>query len=180
MNILIVVGSKHGATIEIAAAIAARLTAAGHRATAVDAENPPVDLQPFDGFVIGSALYMGHWTKVARRFVDDNATVLASKPVWLFSSGPLGDASGPGKPDPQMDDFVAELKPVGHTIFAGALDKADLNIAERATMRMVHAPYGDFRPWDEINAWTDEIIESLQALDTNNRLTKGKHKESAD
>ncbi len=170
MNILVVVGSKHGATLEIAAAIAVRLTAAGHNATAVDAENPPGDLKPFGAFVIGSALYMGHWTKDATRLIDDNATLLAAKPVWLFSSGPLGDASGPGKPDPQMDDFVAQLKPVGHTIFAGALDKADLNIAERATMRMVHAPYGDFRPWDEINAWTDEIGVALQALENDNHV----------
>ena len=167
MNILVAVGSKHGATREIATAISARLAAAGHHATAIDAENPPGDLKSFDAFVIGSALYMGHWTKDARRLIDDNAALLAAKPVWLFSSGPLGDASGPTKPDPQMDEFVAELKPVGHTIFAGALDKADLNIAERATMRMVQAPYGDFRPWDEINAWTDEISAALQALETN-------------
>jgi hypothetical protein len=50
-------------------------------------------------------------------------------------------------------------------IFGGALDKSDLNIVERATMRAVHAPYGDYRPWHEISAWTDEIFETLQSLD---------------
>lgn len=164
MNVLVVVGSKHGATCEIGAAIAEQLNTAGHHSTAADAENPPGDLSAYDAYVIGSAIYMGHWTKDIRRFVDDHTTALASKPVWLFSSGPLGDTSGP-KPDQQMEEFTAVLKPVGHTIFGGALDKSDLNIVERATMRAVHAPYGDYRPWHEISAWTDEIIEALKLLD---------------
>jgi menaquinone-dependent protoporphyrinogen oxidase len=166
MNVLVLVGSKHGATREIGAAITKQLHTAGLQATTVDAENPPGDLAVYDAFVIGSALYMGHWTKDSRRFVEDHMKTLTAKPVWLFSSGPLGEVSGPGKPDPQMEEFTSVLKPFGHTIFGGALDKSDLNIAERATMRAVHAPYGDYRPWDEISTWTDEIIEALQHLDT--------------
>jgi menaquinone-dependent protoporphyrinogen oxidase len=166
MNVLVVVGSKHGATLQIAAAIAEQLNTAGHHATAVDAETPPGDLNSYDAFVIGSAIYLGHWTKDARRFIDDHMDLLASRPVWLFSSGPLGDSTGPAKPDPQMQELMALLMPRGQTIFAGALNKSDLSMVERATIRAVHAPYGDYRPWNEISAWTDEIIESFQHLDT--------------
>lgn len=162
MNILVIVGSKHGSTREIAAAITEHLNASGHHATNADAETPPGDLDQFDAFVIGSAIYMGHWTKDARRFVDEHVTQLAARPVWLFSSGPLGDEPEPAKPDPEVEELVALLTPRDHTIFAGALDKSDLNILERATMRAVRAPYGDYRPWDEISAWTDDIVSALQ------------------
>jgi menaquinone-dependent protoporphyrinogen oxidase len=164
MNVLVIVGSKHGSTREIAAAITEQLTKSGQHATIVNADNPPSDLAQYDAFVIGSALYMGHWTKEARHFIDEHATLLATKPIWLFSSGPLGEQSGPVKTDAHMQKFIEVVKPIGHTIFAGAMDKSDLNIVERATMRAVHAPYGDYRPWDEIHAWTDEIISSLQDL----------------
>ena len=46
-----------------ATAIAHRLSDAGHLVTTVDAAAQAVDLDQFDAFVIGSAVYMGHWTK---------------------------------------------------------------------------------------------------------------------
>ena len=165
MNVLVVVGSKHGSTREIAAAIAEQLNRSGHHGTAVDAENPPSDLQPYDAFVIGSAIYVGRWTRDARRFLDDHTALLSAKPVWLFSSGPLGDESGPARPDPHLQELTATIRPHGHAIFAGALERADLSVVERATMRVVHAPYGDYRPWNDIAAWTDEIVQALQDLE---------------
>jgi menaquinone-dependent protoporphyrinogen IX oxidase len=59
MNVLVIIGSKHGATQEIGAAIAKQLNTAGHHATAIDAENPAGELDLYDAFVIGSAIYMG-------------------------------------------------------------------------------------------------------------------------
>jgi hypothetical protein len=40
----------------------------------------------------------------------------------------------------------------------GALDRARLGHAERFVVR---APYGDFRRWDEIDAWADTIVGQL-------------------
>ncbi len=160
------VSSKHGATREIATAIAHRLSDAGHLVTTVDAAAQGVDLDQFDAFVIGSAVYMGHWTKDARRYIDEHHTQLAAKPVWLFSSGPLGEPSEPVKSDPQVEELTALLGPRGHSIFGGALDKADLNLVERAAVRAVHATYGDYRHWDEIGAWADEIGEALKLIST--------------
>lgn len=62
MSILVAYASKHGATAEIAEGIAEGLRAAGH-----DVADLPVqevgDLERYDGFVLGSATYMGHWLK---------------------------------------------------------------------------------------------------------------------
>ena len=52
----------------------------------------------YDGFIIGSAAYQGRWLSEATRLVRQHREVLASRPVWLFSSGPVGtelvDAKG--------------------------------------------------------------------------------------
>jgi len=54
----------------------------------------PKQIQAVDGFdavVLGSAVYAGHWLKPARELVDRSRDALAARPVWLFSSGPIGD-----------------------------------------------------------------------------------------
>ena len=66
-----------------------------------------------------------------------------------------------------VEELIALLGPRGHSVFGGALDKADLSLVERATVRAVHAKYGDYRQWDEIGAWADEIGETLNLISTN-------------
>ena len=89
MKVLVTAASKHGATAEIADAIAGKF-----RESAIDVEihapDAVDDVVPYDAVVIGSAVYAGHWLEPARRFVDRHATALASRPTWLFSSGPIG------------------------------------------------------------------------------------------
>jgi menaquinone-dependent protoporphyrinogen oxidase len=58
-----------------------------------------------------------------------------------------------------------------HRVFAGKLDKADLNLAERATVRIVHAPYGDAREWGEIRSWAATIATELTGAVTNDAPT---------
>ena len=43
--------------------------------------------ESFDAFVVGSALYIGHWMKEAKEFAKRNRAILSNRPVWLFSSG---------------------------------------------------------------------------------------------
>ena len=92
--ILVVYASKHGTTKEIAERIAEALRAAGQEAEARPVE-AAADLSGYDAFVIGSATYLGHWLKEASGFVRRSRAILASRSVWLFSSGPLGtEATG--------------------------------------------------------------------------------------
>ena len=89
MPILVGYASKHGATGEMADRIAGALTSAGQRAEAVPVQQVG-DLGGYDGFVIGSAVYGSHWLKHATDFVMSNRDLLSRRPVWLFSTGPLG------------------------------------------------------------------------------------------
>lgn len=170
MTILVVYASKHGATQKIAERIVDTLAAAGQRAEARSVERAG-DLTEFTGFVVGSATYMGHWMKEAAAFVRENRKFLTQRPVWLFSSGPLGteltDAHGADLRTAAEPKEIAELReaiaPRDHRVFFGALDPALLDFRERALRRLPAAraimPEGDFRDWAQIEEWAKGIAQ---------------------
>jgi menaquinone-dependent protoporphyrinogen oxidase len=159
---LVTVASRHDATREIAEAIAD-----GLRRRGVDAEARPVDqvtsLDGFDAVVLGSAIYMGRWMKTARKFASEHAGELSLVPVWLFSSGPLGppDHLIPEGHPADAEQLIALVGARGHRVFAGRLERGSLGFAERAAAKAVHAPEGDRRDWDAIDAFAGEIASEL-------------------
>ena len=86
-TVLVAYGSRLGSTKGIAERIAARLRTHGIDTTACDVQT---GFEPgrYDAFVIGSAVYAGHWLKDVTRRVGEHTAVLSARPVWLFSSGP--------------------------------------------------------------------------------------------
>lgn len=159
MKLLIAVASKHGSTEEIAEKIQATIARSGIQSDVVPCDQATVD--GYDALVIGSAVYAGHWRPEALAFVDRIESELASTPVWLFSSGPLGDPPKPPDEPVEVAEIIDRLSPRGHALFAGKLDKGRLSVGERTVVRMVKAPYGDFRPWDDIAGWAEEIAAYL-------------------
>ncbi len=174
MSILVAYASKHGATAGIAERIAERLRTAGLEAEArpVNAVRNPA---AYDAFVIGSATYMFRWMKEAAEFVGRNRALLATRPVWLFSSGPLGtDATDKEGQDlrvvsapRELPELQAAIHARDHRVFFGAFDprmKA-IGFTERLVLMMPAAraafPEGDFRDWAEIEAWADGIAHEL-------------------
>jgi menaquinone-dependent protoporphyrinogen oxidase len=161
MRVLIATASRHGATEEIAATIAATLRERDFDVTASRVEDAS-DIEDFDGVILGSAVYMGKWLEPARAFVDAHAEELATRRLWLFSSGPLGD---PAKPDDEhavdVHDVLDLIGPCEHRVFSGRLDRDRLGFGERTVTRLVHAPSGDFRDWSSIRAWANAIASSL-------------------
>lgn len=166
MRVLVVYGSRLGATQGIAECIATRLGAAGLDAVPASAERI-VDLPAADAYVIGSGVYAQHWMKKAAELVRRNRTTLAAKPVWLFSSGPVGRwATAPQPIEPrEIAGFRRSIRPRDHRTFAGAidrgtLDRCDLSPVERFVTRRFMAE-GDFRSWPVIEAWADGIAREL-------------------
>lgn len=160
MRVLVTAASKHGSTAEIAAVIAQVLAERGVDATLVPIADV-TEVSEFDAAVLGSAVYGGRWLAAGKEFVERWAESLAARPVWLFSSGPIGD---PPKPDEDPVDAAAIIEATGareHRIFAGRLDRARLSYAERAIVVAFRAPYGDFRNWPEIRAWAAGIAEAV-------------------
>jgi menaquinone-dependent protoporphyrinogen oxidase len=94
MEVLVSAASKYGATTEIAKTIDAVLAERGFDTTMVPPEQV-VAIENYGAVVLGSAVYMGQWMKPARKLADRSREVLAALPVWLFSSGPIGEPPKP-------------------------------------------------------------------------------------
>jgi menaquinone-dependent protoporphyrinogen oxidase len=161
MRILVTAASRHGSTEEIASAIAKGLTERG-----LDADASAIEHATPEGYgavVLGSAVYMGHWLEPARRFAEQHGAALAERPVWLFSSGPLGPPEHLVPEDEPVDaaPVVQATGARAHRVFAGRLSKRGLGFGERAMVAAVRAPEGDFRDWAAIDAWAGEIAEAL-------------------
>jgi menaquinone-dependent protoporphyrinogen oxidase len=166
MTVLIAAASKHGATDEIAARIAAGLVERG-----IDVELKSLEqvasVGDYDAFVIGSGIYLGNWLKDARRFLDTHAAELAQRPTWLFASGSIvGDP--PVADDPNAlraglaDRLVEATHAREHKLFAGKLDTSTLGLLEKAAVRGAHASEGDHRDWQAIDDWAATIAHELE------------------
>lgn len=160
MKILLTAAGRHGATAEILDLIARVLRERGFHA---EVRNPGsvVDLDGYDAVVLGSAVYYGSWLPAARDFAQRHFRTLRGMPVWLFSSGPVGDPLFPtGGPSgiPELLDLTGAR---GHRLFGGKLDRSGLGFVERALARVVRAADGDYRDPDAIEAWAAGIGESL-------------------
>jgi len=160
-RVLVAAASKHGATAEIAGHIGDTLRRRGHDVTVADAGQVGT-IDGYDAVVLGSAVYAGHWLDDAKVLADRIAGHRPRPPLWLFSSGPVGDPPKPDE-DPDVAAITAATAPRNHRVFAGRIDKSKLGFAERAIMIAVRAPEGDFRDWDAIAAWADGIADTLSA-----------------
>jgi menaquinone-dependent protoporphyrinogen oxidase len=177
MRVLVAYASRHGSTAGIADRIAERMRRVGVEADSVDMSQVD-EIDGYDAYVVGSAAYMFHWMKEARSFVRRHRKVLAYKPLWLFSSGPLGndlvddkgrdifEASRPR----EFEEFKETLAPMGEKVFFGAWDPSlpPVGMAERF-MKSLPAgteglPTGDFRDWAAIEAFADEVVADLERL----------------
>ncbi len=163
MRVLVTAASRHGSTSEIAETIGRSLAGEGLEVDTLAPERA-VALDGYDAFVVGSAVYYGHWLEPAETLVKDNLATLAGKPLWLFSSGPTGS---PGNELPQgeavhVDGLVAASGARGHRLFKGRLQGGGLRFGERAVVRALRAEEGDVRDWDEIDAFAHEIAGELR------------------
>jgi menaquinone-dependent protoporphyrinogen oxidase len=159
-KIIVTAASRHGATAEIGEAIADELATAGAAAAFVHPEDV-VSLLAYDAIVLGSAVYAGRWLEPARRLTDDHHAVLRGRPLWLFSSGPIGDPLAPTEEPADGRRLLAELGAREHRVFPGRLNTDDLGWVERTITGFVKAPNGDFRNWDEIRAWARSIAAAV-------------------
>ncbi|HLX35557.1 MAG TPA: flavodoxin domain-containing protein [Candidatus Limnocylindrales bacterium] len=159
MKILVSASSKHGSTASIAAGIAEELRTHGHT---VDLEAPDYvhAIEPYDACVIGSAVFFGRWMEPARELVTRHANELRARPVWLFSSGPLGDLHDRADAV-EGEKHAAAIGAREHRVFDGALDRDDVGLGERFAIGIARAPYGDFRNWGDIRSWARTIAIEL-------------------
>ncbi len=169
-KVLVAYASKYGATAEIAEKIGQVLSQAGLAAEVLPV-NRVSDLSAYAAVVLGSAVYMGNWRKEAVKFLTDHENELAKRPVWLFSSGPAGEGDPVELMDgwrfPKAQQAIADrIQPRDIAVFHGSVDVTKLNFIEKWMLTNVHSPIGDYRDWQSITAWADEIAAVLKEKDT--------------
>jgi menaquinone-dependent protoporphyrinogen oxidase len=168
-RVLVAYGSRHGSTEGIARRIASSLQAEG-----IDAAAQPVeavqDIDGYDGFVIGSAVYATHWLGPVKAFVHRHRAALQRHPVWLFSSGPVSDepaelAEAAPRDIAALEDEVGAR---GHQVFAGAWqrDAPAIGLLERI-MHVIPAardalPEADHRDWPAIDDFARSVAGELR------------------
>jgi menaquinone-dependent protoporphyrinogen oxidase len=117
----------------------------------------------YDAVVLGSAVYDGHWLKPARKLASRLEAQLRTKPVWLFSSGPVGSVAGASEASGDAVEIGRRLGARDHRVFPGRIEPAQLGFGERFRVRTSGGSEGDDRDWIEIGRWARSIAATLRA-----------------
>jgi menaquinone-dependent protoporphyrinogen oxidase len=170
MQVLVVYASSFGATRGIAERIADTLRRRGIEVDLHSADESGVAAAPgYSAYIVGSAIHGGRWLPAAQEFVARNESVLAARPTWLFSSGPIGERYvHVEQPDPKdVARFRRTIRPRDHVVFAGAFDPATADMSRLGWLERNVAgrlmPQGDYRDWPAIEAWANGIAQELTA-----------------
>ena len=165
-GVLVAYASKHGMTAEIAAKIGETLRQSGLQADVMPVKNVR-GLSPYKAVVLGSAVYIAMWRKEIPKFLQENEGVLSERPLWIFSSGPLGEGDpvellhGWRFPEAQRA-LIERIKPRDIAVFHGAIDLKKMTLLEKWVLKRVKAQTGDFRDWAAINKWAAGIVDGLK------------------
>ena len=168
-SVLVAYASKHGSTVEIAAQIAGVIGSKGLKVRLLRAADVTT-VGEYEAVILGSGVYMGRWLDPARDLAAREALALRERDLWLFSTGPIGDPPKPAENAVDVSEIVALTRPREHRLFEGKLAREELGFVERALVGALRVPDGDFRKWDEINAWADAIGTYLSAKQGASRL----------
>jgi menaquinone-dependent protoporphyrinogen oxidase len=161
MRALVTYGSKRGGTAELAEMLAGALEARQIETVVM----PPNFVDSLDGYdivIVGGALYANRWHPDARRFVRRHRKELRSRAVWLFSSGPLGDAyqSPDIPPVRQVAALARKVGARGHVTFGGRLEPDASGVVAHS---LAATMAGDWRDPAAIDRWAAEIVRELAA-----------------
>ena len=123
-NVLVAYALKRGSTAEIAEAIAEALRQSGLSVDCVVAGKVS-SIESYDAVVLGSAVYLKRWRGDAKHFLRKHDEELSQRPLWVFSSGPVGDPKSEADPSwlepPKIIEHVARLGAREHVVFGGCL-----------------------------------------------------------
>ncbi len=158
-RILIAYATFTGSTQEAAVEIGKTL---GERGFAVDVipvlEKPQVDV--YDFVLIGSAVHGSKWLAEALEFVEANRDALSRVPVTLFSLCLAGMAKDEKSLASARDRFYAPVRafmtPVDEVLFAGRIDRRGVALGLPGWLARF-TPTLDFRNWDKIRRWAQEL-----------------------
>ncbi|MDR1295116.1 MAG: flavodoxin domain-containing protein [Bifidobacteriaceae bacterium] len=149
----VVTFSRYGSTDDVGAWIAAALTREQDQSVYFtdSTEDPSTGLGEASSVIVGVPVYAQHFLAEARHFLAARQDLLAGRELWLFTCS-MGVS---GVNDLPRD--APDLVPAGVAHFAGRLDFARLNRAERLLMRALRQSGGDRRERAGVERWAASI-----------------------
>jgi menaquinone-dependent protoporphyrinogen oxidase len=183
-KVLIVYGTRYGATESTSEEIAKVLQGEGIEVKVVNAKKERVkDISAYDLVIVGSGMQMAKWTGAAENFLKKFQKELSSKKVAIFvSSGGQALIEYEKKTEEiekvrkqYLEDKAAKyaLSPVSMVIFGGVWDFNKMFFLFRKTLSsfkvtLEEAGFKEIKPglydtrnWDVIRAWAHEIAAKV-------------------
>jgi len=178
-KVLVAFASKHGSTRGIAHAVGGALHSCGCEVRVLPAGLVRSVLE-YDAVLVGSAIYHDQWLWDARRLLRRVRGELSDRPIWLFSSGPIGGtpggdalvATGCGGGTAVPSTLLPSLRGVpvlGHATFAGRVDARASGMLER------DVPRGDWRDFRQVGSWGHLVGDEIAAVTTTRSGTGIRH-----
>jgi menaquinone-dependent protoporphyrinogen oxidase len=158
-NVLIAYASKAGSTSEIMKTIADTLTERG-KTVEVSRIGHAGSLDPYQTVIIASCIRMGAWLPEAVNFVKDHQAELSQKTVaYVVVNATLREDTSENRQavNAYIDPVRAILQPADVGLFAGKIDFSRLSFMDRTIAKMVGSVEGDYRDWDAIRSWANEL-----------------------
>ncbi|MDN4481726.1 MULTISPECIES: flavodoxin domain-containing protein [Demequina] len=162
MKVLVTTGSKYGSTREVGRAIADELIALGFEVDFQDACDV-LGVHFYDAIVVGSAVYGGLWRRDAAELIRDHVIDLHEREVYMFSVG-MEPIVRPGQPLDEAEALARDVAARQHVRFPGCLQWDRLNVGEKAIIRALNPPKGDFRDFEEIRDWAQRVGAELRTV----------------
>lgn len=161
-RILVAYATRAGSTEGIAGTVTEVLRDAGYD---VDLSLLNSDLTPdvYDAVILGGPIYMGSMREV-EEYVRAHHAALESRFKAAFAVGMSfveDDEEKQAAAREALSKALSPFEPAHLGYFAGKTDPAELSFLQRAALKIVSSPIGDFRDYDAIRAWALEVAGDL-------------------
>jgi menaquinone-dependent protoporphyrinogen oxidase len=183
-KVLIVYGTRYGATESTSAEIARVLQGEGLEVKVVSAKKEKVkDISPYDLIIVGSGMQMGKWTGEPEAFLNQFQKELANKKVAIFISSAAQALIEHEKKTEEIEKNTKQnleekaakynLHPISLVTFGGVWDFNKMNFLFRKTLssfkpRIEAAGFKEIKPglydtrdWNVIRTWAKDLAAKV-------------------
>jgi menaquinone-dependent protoporphyrinogen oxidase len=162
-KVLVTYATKAGTTAEIASKIGEILSQQNVTVDVLPIKQA-ADINQYSAIVMGSAIRIGNILPEAKKFIEENQTLLKEKSFSVFIACMTlhEDTEENRKTVHAYLDPVRELiQPVNEGLFAGCVDLSKVGLLDRMMIKAVKSPVGDFRDWNKIQNWAENLNITL-------------------
>ncbi|MDG5776026.1 menaquinone-dependent protoporphyrinogen IX dehydrogenase [Haloarculaceae archaeon H-GB2-1] len=177
-TILLVYESSEGQTAKVASFVASELRDRDHRVDVERASDLPstLDVERYDGVLIGASVHAGEHQTPVRRFVTANRDTLSSAPSGFFSvslSAASEDEQSREAAAEIAEDFLADVEwePDQVALVPGALKYSKYGFFKRLLLREIaRRESGDtdtsqdyeYTDWDSVAEFADDFARLVE------------------